>query len=73
MQSTKGHEARLQEATIDVKKGTLISEHRLETKFPNGTVEANHLDVAENGALVLFSQGVETFLVLDGPKSKDAE
>ena len=73
VQSTKGHEARLQEATIDVKKGTIISEHRVETKFPNGTVEANHLDVAENGALVLFSQGVETFLVLDGPKSTDAE
>ena len=73
VQSTKGHEARLQEATIDIKKGTIVSEHRVETKFPNGTVEANHLDVAENGALVLFSQGVETFLVLDGPKSTDAE
>jgi len=68
VQSTTGYEARLQEAAIDIKKGTIVSEHRVKTKFPNGTLEANHLDVAENGAVVLFSQDVETFLVLDAPK-----
>jgi lipopolysaccharide export system protein LptC len=68
VQSKTGYEARLHEAAIDIKKGTIVSEHRVETKFPSGTLEANHLDVAENGAVVLFSQGVETFLVLDAPK-----
>jgi lipopolysaccharide export system protein LptC len=65
LQLDNGYEARLHEATIDVKKGTIVSEHRIETKFPNGTLGANHLDVSENGAVVLFSQGVQTFLVLD--------
>lgn len=64
VQSVKGYEARLHEAAIDVKKGTIVSEHRVETKFPNGTLTANRLDISENGAVVLFSQGVETFLVL---------
>lgn len=66
--SATGYEARLHEAAIDIKKGTIVSEHRVETKFPNGTLGANRLDVSENGAVVLFSQGVETFLVLDAPK-----
>ena len=65
LQLDNGYEARLHEAAIDIKKGTIVSEHRVETKFPNGTLGANHLDVAENGAVVLFSQGVETYLVLD--------
>ncbi|MGZ8329706.1 MAG: LPS export ABC transporter periplasmic protein LptC [Rhodoplanes sp.] len=68
VQSTTGYEARLHEATIDIKKGTILSEHRVETRFPNGTLGANRLEVSENGAVVLFSQGVETILVLDVPK-----
>ena len=68
MQSTTGYEARLHEAAIDIKKGTILSEHRVETRFPNGTLGANRLEVFENGAVVLFSQGVETILVLDVPK-----
>jgi lipopolysaccharide export system protein LptC len=68
VQSTTGYEARLHEAAIDIKKGTIISEQRVETRFPNGTLGANRLEVSENGAVVLFSQGVETILVLDAPK-----
>jgi lipopolysaccharide export system protein LptC len=72
VQSPTGYEARLHEATIDIKKGTIVSDHRVETRFPSGTLGANRLDVAENGAVVLFSQGVETILVLDAPKLDSA-
>lgn len=65
LQLDNGYEARLHEAAIDIKKGTIVSEHRIETKFPNGTLGANRLDISENGAVVLFSQGVETYLMLD--------
>jgi lipopolysaccharide export system protein LptC len=70
--TTTGYEARLHEAAIDIKKGTIVSDQRVETKFPNGTLEANRLDVSENGAVVLFSQGVETILVLDPPKTSQS-
>jgi lipopolysaccharide export system protein LptC len=70
--TTTGYEARLHEAAIDIKKGTIVSEHRVETKFPNGTLESNRVDVSENGAVVLFSQGVETILVLDPPKTSQS-
>lgn len=68
VQTTIGYEAQLQEATVDIKKGTIASKHRIETKFPNGRLGANRLDVSGNGAVVRFSQGVETILVLDPPK-----
>jgi lipopolysaccharide export system protein LptC len=69
VQTTTGYEAQLKEAAIDIKKGTVVSERRIETKFPNGTLGANRLDVSENGSVVRFSQGVETILVLDPPKT----
>jgi lipopolysaccharide export system protein LptC len=72
VKTTTGYEARLREAAIDIKKGTIVSDQRVETKFPNGTLEANRLDVSENGAVVLFSQGVETILVLDPPKTSQS-
>ena len=72
VRTTTGYEARLHEAVIDIKRGTIVSEQRIETKFPNGTLEANRIDVSENGAVVLFSQGVETILVLDPPKTSQS-
>ncbi len=62
LQSSIGYEARLREATIDLKKGTVVSEAQVETKFPEGTLKANRLDISENGEIVLFSEGVQTFL-----------
>jgi lipopolysaccharide export system protein LptC len=62
VESSMGYEARLHEATVDMKKGTIVSEHRVETKFPEGTLKANRVEVSESGAVVVFSQGVETIL-----------
>lgn len=64
----KGFEARLEEAVLDVKKGTIVSEAPVTVKLPNGTVDANRLDISDGGAVVRFSMGVLTNLRLEPPK-----
>jgi lipopolysaccharide export system protein LptA len=59
--STSGYEARLSEATVNTASGNIVSESPVEVKLPNnGLVNANHLEVMENGASILFGGGVET-------------
>jgi lipopolysaccharide export system protein LptC len=69
VKSSLDYEARLQEAVVDMKKGTIVSERRVATRFPKGTIEANHLNVSDGGSVVVFSQGVETILILDTPQT----
>lgn len=64
VQTTLGYEARLERATIDMKKGTIVSDRLVKAKFPQGTIESNRLEVSESGSVILFSQGVKTVLVL---------
>ncbi|RAI35443.1 LPS export ABC transporter periplasmic protein LptC [Rhodoplanes roseus] len=58
----KGFEARLAEAVLDVKKGTIVSESPVAVRIPNGTVDANRLDISDGGSVVRFSKGVLTTL-----------
>lgn len=58
----KGFEAKLQEAVLDVKKGTIVSEAPVKVTLPNGTVDANRLDISDGGSVVRFSKGVLTVL-----------
>jgi lipopolysaccharide export system protein LptC len=57
--STSGYEGHLSEATINVATGNIVSESPVKLKLPNGLLNANRLEVMENGALILFSGGVE--------------
>jgi lipopolysaccharide export system protein LptC len=57
--STSGYEGDLSEATINVATGNIVSESPVKLKLPNGLLNANRLEVMENGALILFSGGVE--------------
>lgn len=57
--STSGYEGRLSEATVHVSSGNIISESPVEVKLPNGTLNANRLEVKENGAFIRFGGGVE--------------
>lgn len=57
--STSGYEGRLSEATVNVSTGNIISESPVEVKLPNGTLNANRLEVKENGAFIRFGGGVE--------------
>lgn len=65
LNSTSGYEGHLSEATVNVASGNVVSESPVEVKLPNGLLNANRLEVMENGALILFSGGVEVTLTPD--------
>lgn len=60
--SSSGYEGHLSEATINVTSGNIVSESPVELKLPNGLLNANRLEVVENGALILFGGGVEMMI-----------
>ncbi len=65
--SSTGYSAKLREAAVDIKKNTIVSDQPVEGKMTNGTVNANHLDVSENGELIHFDKGVEMNVVPQSP------
>ncbi len=62
LNSTSGYEGHLSEATVNVTSGNIVSESPVELKLPNGLLNANRLEVVDNGALILFGGGVEMTL-----------
>jgi lipopolysaccharide export system protein LptC len=60
--SSTGYEARLNEATIDVHKGTVLSEKPVWVKLTNGVLNAKRLEVLESGQVMRFGGGVSMTL-----------
>jgi lipopolysaccharide export system protein LptA len=60
--TTSGYEAHLSEATVNTANGNIVSENPVELKLPKGLLNANRLEVMENGAWILFGGGVQTTL-----------
>jgi lipopolysaccharide export system protein LptC len=56
--STAGYQGRLTEAQVEVKKGRIVSEKPVQMKMPQGTLDANRLEVTETGGLIRFDGGV---------------
>jgi lipopolysaccharide export system protein LptC len=56
--STAGYQGRLSEAQVEVKKGRIVSEKPVQMKMPQGTLDANRLEVTETGAVIRFDGGV---------------
>ena len=65
LKSSTGYEARLTEALVDMDKGTVLSEQPVAVKLLNGTLDAQNLEIVENGALLKFGGGVSMDLVMD--------
>ncbi len=57
--SSSGYEGHLSEAIINVASGNIVSENPVELRLPNGLLNANRLEIVENGAVILFGGGVE--------------
>jgi lipopolysaccharide export system protein LptC len=55
-----GHEARLQSASIDFKAGTVFSREPVTVTMTNGTVEAQGLEITDNGKVLTFKGRVRT-------------
>lgn len=56
--STAGYQGRLIEAQVEIKKGRIVSEKPVQMKMPQGTLDANRMEVTETGAVIRFEGGV---------------
>jgi lipopolysaccharide export system protein LptC len=63
--SSSGYSGRLSEALVDVKKGNVVSERPVEVIMLNGTLNANRMEVVNNGELIRFDGGVSMNLILN--------
>jgi len=66
--SSTGYEARLTQAEIDTKSGSIVSQNPVDVKLLNGTLNANRLNIDDKGDIVRFGGGVTMTLMLDGAK-----
>jgi lipopolysaccharide export system protein LptC len=73
LSSSTGYEAKLTQAEIDTKSGSISSQNPIEVKLLNGTLNANRLNVDDKGEVVRFDGGVTMVLILDGPKPGDTQ
>jgi lipopolysaccharide export system protein LptC len=53
--SSTGYEGRLSEATIDVRKGDVVSDKPVAVKMLQGFLNAQRLDIGDNGAVLRFT------------------
>jgi lipopolysaccharide export system protein LptC len=75
LRSSTGYQGRLSEALIDIRKGNVVSEHPVEVKLLQGTLNANRLDILDSGDLVRFHGGVVMDMMLNQspPANSDAQ
>jgi lipopolysaccharide export system protein LptC len=58
LQTSTGYEARLSQAFVDMGKGTVSSDERVDVKLTNGTLSADRLRITEGGAVIRFEGNV---------------
>lgn len=68
LRTSTGYEARLNSAFVDMGKGTVSSDERVDVKLTNGTLSADRLRITEGGELIRFEGNVVMHLdKLDEP------
>jgi lipopolysaccharide export system protein LptC len=68
--SSTGYHGHLSEAVVDIRKGNVVSEHPVEVKMLQGTLNANRLDIVDSGDLIRFHGGVVMDMMMNQPQSK---
>lgn len=68
--NTSNYRARLSEALVDIRKGNVVSEHPVEVKMLQGTLNANRLDIIDSGEVVRFHDGVVMDMMLSPPATQ---
>jgi lipopolysaccharide export system protein LptC len=58
LQTSTGYEAHLDQAFVDMNKGTVSSDSRVNVKLTNGTLSADRLRITEGGAVIRFEGNV---------------
>jgi lipopolysaccharide export system protein LptC len=72
LQSSTGYEARMTEAVIDIAKGTVASDERVDVKLLNGTLVGQRLRITDHGEVVRFEGGVVMDMMMDSPAPEPA-
>src|SRR6185295_13499105 len=62
----QGYKATLREATVEMKKGNVVSEQPVEITLPSGLLKANRMEITDSGEVIRFERGV--VLNLDAQK-----
>jgi lipopolysaccharide export system protein LptC len=68
--SSDGYEGHLTEAKADIRKGYILSEKPVEVFLTNGKLNANRMEVIDNGELLRFDGGIVLDLNPAEPASK---
>jgi len=63
--STAGYHGRLIEAQVEIKKGRILSEKPVQLRMPQGTLDAERMEVTETGAVIRFDGSVVMTLTPD--------
>ena len=66
LNSSTGNKGRLSEATVDVRKGNVVSDQPVELEMLQGLLKASKLEIVDSGALVRFHAGVTMTMMLNG-------
>ncbi len=66
LSSTTSYKGRLSEATIDVRKGDVVSDKPVEIEMLQGILNANRLEIVNSGDLIRFLGGVTMTVMLNG-------
>jgi lipopolysaccharide export system protein LptC len=67
VKSDSGYDARLKSAHVDFKAGTVVSHEPVHVTLSGGTVDADTLDIRDNGKVIVFEGRVHA--VLDADRS----
>jgi len=67
LNSSTGYQGHLSEALIDIRKGDVVSEHPVEVKMLQGTLNANRLDIVDSGDVIRFHGGIVMDMMLNQP------
>jgi lipopolysaccharide export system protein LptC len=73
LSSSTGYRGRLSQATIDIRKGHVLSEQPVEVELLQGTLNANRLEIVDSGDLVRFDGGVKMILMLGDTAASQAK
>jgi lipopolysaccharide export system protein LptC len=73
LSSSTGYQGQLSEATVDIRKGNVVSEHPVEVKMLQGTLNANRLDIVDSGELIRFHGGVVMDMMMNQPPQARSE
>jgi len=68
--SSTGYAGHLSEATVDIRKGHVVSDKPVTVQLLQGTLDANRLEIIDSGDRVVFGNGVSMTLKLQQPNQR---